>query len=85
MTAKQQLIDDKLVNLAQRCFKSSLVAHFLIRLYIRGCMEAYFVKGFACDTTPCFKIKNSFLKSPVRKNPKEKSFHRRRPALLHND
>ena len=35
MTAKQQLIDDKLVNLAQRCFKSSLVAHFLIRLYIR--------------------------------------------------
>jgi len=49
------------------------------------CIEAYFMKGFACDTTPCFKIKNSFLKSPVRKNPKEKSFHRRRPALLHND
>jgi len=58
MTAKQQLIDDKLVNLAQRCFKSSLVAHFLIRLYIRECMETCFVKGFACDTThPVSKLK----------------------------
>jgi len=33
MTAKQQLIDDKLVDLVQRCFKSSLVTHFLIRIY----------------------------------------------------
>ena len=56
MATKQQLIDGKLVNLAQRCFKSSLVAHFLsIRIY-QGCMEAYFIKGLACDTTPCFKI-----------------------------
>ena len=56
MTAKQQLIDSKLVNLGQRCFKSSLVVHFLsIRIY-QGCMEAYFMKGLACDTTPCFKI-----------------------------
>tara|TARA_B100001179_G_scaffold210308_1_gene176836 strand:+ start:173 stop:325 length:153 start_codon:yes stop_codon:yes gene_type:complete len=50
-------------------------------------MEAYFMKGFACDTThPVSKFKkNSFLKGTVRKNPKEKSFHRRRPALLNNN
>jgi len=29
--------------------------------------------------------KNSFPKGTVRKNPKEKSFHRRRPALLNNN
>jgi len=32
-TAKQQLIDDKLVDLTQRRFESSLVAHILIRIY----------------------------------------------------
>ena len=86
-TAKQQLIDDKPVDLVQRCFNSSLVTHFLIRIY-QGGIEAYFMKGFACDTThpaPNSK-KSSFLKGAARKKiPTEKSLHRRRPTLPNND
>ena len=67
MTAKQQLIDDKLVDLVQRCFKSSLVTHFLISIYEGVYIEASFTKSLACGTTPCFKIKNSSLKGRKKK------------------
>jgi hypothetical protein len=73
------------MNLAQRFFKLNLITHFLISIYEGVYIEASFTKSLACGTTPCFKIKNSSLKGGIRKNPKEKSFHRRRPALLHND
>ena len=42
---KQQLIDAKLVNLAQRCFKPSLIAHFLISIY-EWVYRSLFYEGF---------------------------------------
>ena len=60
MTAKQQLIDDKLVDLVQRCFKSSLVTHFLIRIYQGVYGSLFNMKSFACDTThPVSKFKKT--------------------------
>jgi len=44
-TAKQQLIDDKLVDLTQRCSESSLVVHILIRIY-QGAYGSLFSEGF---------------------------------------
>ena len=45
MTAKQQLINDKLVNLAQRSFKLNLIAHFLISIY-EWVYRSLFYEGF---------------------------------------
>jgi len=56
-TAKQQLIDDKFVGLVQRCFNSSLVTHFLIRIY-----QSLFYEGFCLwYNSPCFKIQKKLF------------------------